>query len=413
MEMKNLQLEQSYEFHVALKSKEVEISELKEEIGSCGQEKDRLGKEINQLKKEVKNVQVRCDGEKELQIRHNRANESSLKRLGDQLEFSKNLLRTTHHQITSILQIEPRSCDKDLIAIIENEFAFFLDDFGKFLNRFRELEELQKEHESLKDERDWVLTHLGFNPQDADVPSLTQAYREFAVRTDDNIAKLKRELSIKRKVLRDQEAQIQGLSTEKEKPDREEFSKKVSCWQKFVLAILYRQLNLLQDDNREKNKLIKLITKENAILNNMKIERRAITSANQISKEYTEKITDKKILDPDKEKQPENSQSQAKATPTEVQVAASGKSDNSSLVVQNVPILSDNPNQRPFSKQSTPRISNTKIKNSQVLSNASLGGGLTASSVKMVCRQNSRKRLVWTVYILVSDKDEAFQSEKD
>ncbi|CAE1314091.1 unnamed protein product [Acanthosepion pharaonis] len=62
MEAKNLQLEQSYEYHVALKSKEIEISELKGEIESCDQEKERLGKEINHLKKEVKDVQERCDG---------------------------------------------------------------------------------------------------------------------------------------------------------------------------------------------------------------------------------------------------------------------------------------------------------------------------------------------------------------
>lgn len=395
MEAKNLQLEQSYEYHVTLKSKEIEISELKGEIESCDQEKERLGKEINHLKKEVKDVQERCDGEKELQIRHNRANESSLKRLGDQLEISKNLLRNTHQQITSILQLQARSCDKDLIAMMENEFAFFLDDFGKFLHRFRELEELEKEYESLKTERDWVLTHLGFNPQDEDAPTLTQAYREFAVRTDDNIAKLKSELSIKKKVLCKQETEIQGLSIERESENAGKHSKTVGCWQRFLFAVLRRQVRKLQGENREKNELIKLISKENAILNEEKMERRAIMSAGQISREYTEKPANKSSPDMDKEKTLENSHPQVKVTsPEEVQIVGSAKTENSSIIIQNVPILNTNSSQRPFSKQATSKAFDKKIKSSQVLSEAALGGGLTASSVKMVSRQNGRKRLV-------------------
>lgn len=396
LEVKKLQLEQSYEFHMALKSKDVEIARLKDEIESSNQERNRLSKQISQLKKEVKDVQVRCDGENELQIRHNRANESSLKRLGDQLDISKNILRTTHKQITSILQLQPRSCDKELIAVMDNEFAFFLDDFGKFLKRFRELEDVQAGYESLKAESDWVLTHLGFNPLEQGAPGLMQAYRDFAVRTDDNIAQLQDELSIKKKVLQDQETQIRGFINEKKRENGEKQFRTLTCWQRFINAILYRELHFLQEDNREKDELLKLVSNENAILNQMKIERTAITSAGQISKEFTVKATAPKSPESPNENPTEESNAafQSKGTPPEqVQTPASVKSENTPLMVQNVQLLNKSTNPQPISKNSNSRLLNAKTKNGLSTSEADFGGGLTASSVKMTTRHNGRKTL--------------------
>lgn len=279
---------------------------------------------------------------------------------------------------------------------MDNEFAFFLDDFGKFLKRFRELEDVQAGYESLKAESDWVLTHLGFNPLEQGAPGLMQAYRDFAVRTDDNIAQLQDELSIKKKVLQDQETQIRGFINEKKRENGEKQFRTLTSWQRFINAILYRELHFLQEDNREKDELLKLVSNENAILNQMKIERTAITSAGQISKEFTVKATAPKSPESPNENPTEESNAafQSKGTPPEqVQTPASVKSENTPLMVQNVQLLNKSTNPRPISKNSNSRLLNAKTKNGLSTSEADFGGGLTASSVKMTTRHNGRKTL--------------------
>ncbi|XP_071086066.1 uncharacterized protein [Haliotis cracherodii] len=261
LETKQLQLNEAQEFEQARKSAFDKIKHLEQCVQEAQDAHVKARTEKRVLERQLHEMQEKHRDSMNIQIKYNTANDSAIQRSGEQVGQLKATMKTIHNTINDLVTLKPRESERDLMALSENEFAFLVQDFEVFVSKYKELLEVQQAYETLLEERNLMLLHLGYAPEDQGAPSLLLAFKDFAVTNDENIHKLRREISRYGDLLQRETAKVEDLTKEKDSRSQEDIEQELkkskmasgaAVWQAAIMTVMRKQLNDLKIDVRKK-----------------------------------------------------------------------------------------------------------------------------------------------------------------
>lgn len=190
-----------------------------------------------------------------VQMKFSLANENAIKKLTVRLEQGEEVLHKVDKVLKDIVRLPSRKSERDHMAIVEFPFAFLYEDFELFADKFKLLLEIEKQYDNLIDERNYILSHLGYKLDDENKPSLLTAYRDFAVRTDEDMRALKQQVDKFNDTIEGQKERIDSLN--KENDDKQKFKSAGNVWQSAMMGVMRNQLNDVKHENRIKDSKLK------------------------------------------------------------------------------------------------------------------------------------------------------------
>ena len=261
------QLEDAFQYEVKEREKNEEIAKLKEKLEEEKQYVAELKSEIKFIKSELHNTESKMRNDFGVQMKFSLANENALRKQTEKYEKCTKVLTTIDNRIKSILQMPPRASERDQMALVEFPFAFLVSDLEAFISKYNILLDIEKQYDTLLHERNYVLAHLGVKESDDSKPSLLTAYRDFAVKTDEDLTELKQKLTVNSDVIEGQRNKIDDLSKEVEKHNQASKLKTAgTAWQNALLNVMRKQLNDVKHENRKKDTKLRVFESENSKL---------------------------------------------------------------------------------------------------------------------------------------------------
>ncbi|KAL3846587.1 hypothetical protein ACJMK2_017563 [Sinanodonta woodiana] len=254
LEAQQKQLEQEFEFDDKIKEKTDEIAKLEIVLKSVREECDQLRIQLRNLHHAFQEQEENNKSKLHIQAKYSAANENVIQRAADKMNSLEQILKDLDIKLHSVYQANENFSDKEEMVLMDNPFAFLARDFDNFLNNYKQLETIQKQYEQLLEERNYILAHLGFQESD-NKPSLLTAYKEFAVRNDENMMALKQQVQIYNEKLEDQKEALESLN--KDSKDTKKFTTATSVWQSAILSVMRKQLHDTKHENRMKDTKIK------------------------------------------------------------------------------------------------------------------------------------------------------------
>ena len=255
VEAKKELLEQSFDFVEKMKLKNEEIVKLEQQINVVKEEKLELQSQIRVMDSKLLEAQDKFKSDFGVQMKFSLANENAIKKLSRRLEQSEEVLHKIDKTLKDIVRLPSRTSERDHMALVEFQFAFLYDDFELFADKFKLLLQIEKQYENLMHERNYILSHLGYRPEEEEHPSLLNAYRDFAVRTDEDMRALKQQVESFNDTIEGQKERIEVLNKENE--DKQKFKSAGNVWQNAIMGVMRNQLNDVKHENRMKDSKLK------------------------------------------------------------------------------------------------------------------------------------------------------------
>lgn len=248
------QLEDAFAYEEKEKRMHKEISDLKEEIIVARSEVIELKSQIGFMGTQLKESEDKFRSDFGAQMKYNNANENVIKREQQKSERYDTTLGRLETMIKEVMPIPQRNSERDQMALTEFKYAFLEEDFKKLTDKYRVLLEIEKQHDQLLHERNYILSHLGHSDPKEEKPSLLNAYRDFAVKTDEDILTLKSELEKHNNIIEGQQERIQNLNKEVETHTTQKKMKNAgTVWQNAMMTVMRKQLNDVKHENRIKD----------------------------------------------------------------------------------------------------------------------------------------------------------------
>ena len=248
-------LEQSFEFTEKMKLKNEEIARLHHQIQLIQDEKLELQSQLRFKDSKIHDVEDKFRSDFGVQMKFSLANENAIKKLTARLEQAEEVLHKVDQILKNICRLPSRQGERDQMALIEFPFAFLYDDFEAFADKFKVLLDIEKQYDGLLHERNYILSHLGYKPDDENKPSLLNAYRDMVVRTDEDMRLLKDQVEKFNDTIGNQKEKIEYLNKENE--DKLKFKNAGSVWQNAMMGVMRNQLNDVKHENRIKDAKLK------------------------------------------------------------------------------------------------------------------------------------------------------------
>ena len=248
-------LEQSFEFADKMKLKNEEIAKLHQQIQLLQDEKLELQSQLRFKDSKIHDAEDKFRSDFGVQMKFSLANENAIKKLTARLEQAEEVLHKVDKILKAICRLPSRRGERDQMALMEFPFAFLYDDFEAFAEKFKILLDIEKQYDGLLHERNYILSHLGYKPDDENNPTLLTAYRDMVVRTDEDMRMLKDQVEKFNDTIGNQKEKIENLN--KENDDKLKFKNAGSVWQNAMMGVMRNQLNDVKHDNRIKDAKLK------------------------------------------------------------------------------------------------------------------------------------------------------------
>ncbi|XP_022344854.2 uncharacterized protein LOC111137612 isoform X4 [Crassostrea virginica] len=239
-------------WHVILKKKNSEIEGKKLEIKG-------LLAQIKNLEGSVKEISSKHKGDVSSQLRFNQANENQLQKAKDKLSNAEATLRDVRKKLNEALQSRPRRLtQKQEVELHVNEFAFISEDIDRLMEKHEELKTIGLKYFDLCEQRDYCLTHMGHEPG-LDAPSLIDAYREYAVKTEETMTELQSKVAEYGEIV-----EISKKRAQDEDKKKNAFQMGATVWQSAIMNVMRNQLQDVKLENRKKDTRLQLLESENS-----------------------------------------------------------------------------------------------------------------------------------------------------
>lgn len=273
-------------------AKAATISKLEKEINASLEDKQELKAKLAALASAHREMENKHKESLAVQMRYNAANDNTIERLKEKINELESVLRRIHSRVESILkpkhsktasQNDNKSSisnggrrdsdtlsEKISIEMAQKQFSYILDDLEKVIKEYNALLEVRARYEKLLEERDYILIHFGFSKDDQKYqhgaaqdqePSLVKAYKDFALRNDENIMKMRKEIEKYDGLLEENKAKLEDLAKEKDDSSRR-FALGASSWQSAIMNVMRKQLQDTKSDLRKKESMLSMQEEE-------------------------------------------------------------------------------------------------------------------------------------------------------
>eukprot|EP00105_Crassostrea_gigas_P005823 XP_011419548.1 PREDICTED: uncharacterized protein LOC105322500 isoform X4 [Crassostrea gigas] len=239
--------DEAAKWQIVVKKKNEELEENKIEIRG-------LQAQVKSLENSLKEVSSKHKGDVSSQLRFNQANENQLQKAKDKLSNAEATLRDIRKKLNEALQSRPkRLTQKQEVELHVNEFAFLSEDVDRLLEKHDELKAIGLKYFDLCEQRDYCLTHMGHEPG-LDAPSLIDAYREYAVQSEETMTELKTKLEEYGEIVENSKKKAQEDDKKKNA-----FQMGATVWQSAIMNVMRNQLQDVKLENRKKDTRIQLL----------------------------------------------------------------------------------------------------------------------------------------------------------
>ncbi|WAR28334.1 hypothetical protein MAR_014065 [Mya arenaria] len=257
IEAKQRQLEDAFAYEEKEKAFKFQIAALEKQLAESRGVVMDLKSQIGVMGSKLRETEDKFKADFSVQLKYNSANENALQRLEDKLKRSDLTLNSLENSMKKLVSIPRRNSERDQMALADFKFAFIQEDFELLVEKFNSFKALEKQNEQLIHERNYILSHLGHHSND-NKPTLLNAYRDFAVRTDEDMVTLKQKLEQHLNTIEGQQEKIQNLNKEVETQSEQKKMKQAgTVWQNALLNVMRKQLNDVKQENRKKETQIK------------------------------------------------------------------------------------------------------------------------------------------------------------
>ena len=297
IDAKQKQLEDAFAYEDKEKRKNEEIAELQKKLSQSRDEVIELKSQLGFIGSKLKETEDKFKSDFGVQMKYNNANENAMRKLQERKEQSEKLLERLDAGIKDLVHIPQRNSERDQMALMEFKFCFVEDNFKKLTEKINKLQETEKQCEKLLHERNYILAHLGHSKEQD--KSLLNAYRDFAVKTDEDMTTMKEQLQKHSHIIEGQQETIQNLHKEVETNETQRKVKQAgTVWQNAMMSVMRKQLGDVKHENRVKDTRIKHYEGEVAKLK-AKIAELESVSARGYIKSSTHSHVHKDLISPD------------------------------------------------------------------------------------------------------------------
>ena len=98
---------------------------------------------------------------------HTQANDSIAMRANERLRCAEDILNSIKDKLQSVVKLDERKSEKDLMKLAENQYHFLSDDVDNFIDLFKSMLLVQLKYGDLMDERQSLLSYMGQNTVDS------------------------------------------------------------------------------------------------------------------------------------------------------------------------------------------------------------------------------------------------------
>lgn len=257
IEAKQKQLEDAFAYEEKDKQYKSEISTLEHKLNEARNNVIELKSQLGYMGGKLKEAEDKFKQDFSVQMKYNAANENVMKKLEQKIEERETTLRNLENVLGEVLHIPARNSERDQMSKAKYSFAFLEEDLSRFVDKYRLLQEVEKQYDQLLQERNYILAHLGHHSSD-NKPSLLNAYRDFAVKTDEDMLTLKQQLDKHNDTIETQQEKIDNLHKEVESQTQQKKIKTAgTVWQNAMMSVMRKQLNDVKYESRLKDTRIK------------------------------------------------------------------------------------------------------------------------------------------------------------
>lgn len=250
---KQKQLEDAFEYENREKKKNEEIEELKAALAEARNETIELKSQLGYVNSKFKETEEKYKSEFGVQLKYNNANENAIKKLQDQIEKYEKVLASLEKRIRDVIHVPQRNSERDQMRAAEFKFAFIEEDLDRFIDKYNMLLEVEKQHDKLLHERNYILAHLGHS-NEIEKANLLNAYRDFAVKTDEDMTTLKEQLEKHTNIIEGQKEKIEILHKEVEtRTTQQKIKQAGTVWQNAMMGVMRKQLQDVKHESRIKD----------------------------------------------------------------------------------------------------------------------------------------------------------------
>lgn len=256
IEAKQKQLEDAFAYEDKEKRKNEEITELQKKLSQSRDEVIELKSQLGFIGSKLKETEDKFQSDFGVQLKYNNANENAMRKLQEKHEQSEKVLESIDASIRDLVHIPQRNSERDQMALMEFKFCFLEENFKKLTEKINKLQETEKQYEKMLHERNYILAHLGHSKEQD--KSLLNAYRDFAVKTDEDMMTMKEQLQKHNNIIEGQQETIENLHKEVETNVTQRKVKQAgTVWQNAMMSVMRKQLSDVKHDNRVKDTRIK------------------------------------------------------------------------------------------------------------------------------------------------------------
>lgn len=257
IDAKQQQLQDAYDYEEKEKVYKDKIAELESRINATKAEVNELKSQLGVVGSKLRETEDKFKSDFGVQMKFNTANENALRRMEEKYKRCFATMDYIQAGIHKQVKIAKRNSERDQMALVDFPYAFLCKDFDALTERIRVLLDVERVNEQLIQERNYILAHLGHHSSD-DKTTLLNAYRDFAVRTDEDMTTLKQKLEQHLNTIEGQQAKIQNLNKEMEtQSDQQKKNKAGTVWQNALLNVMRKQLQDAKKESRVKDSHIK------------------------------------------------------------------------------------------------------------------------------------------------------------
>jgi hypothetical protein len=170
-------------------------------------------------------------------MQFNTANENQIKRVQGKVTAGEAVLREINGLMSKYLKKKGRVLTtEERMNLDSYEFSFMIPDFEVFVEQYNELLKIKQLYAALREEKEYVLTYInGYAPNNLDDMSLREEFKQYLIKNDEAITKLKDQISESETIIGGQQEQvekmIQDTQTEKKK-----FTLGTNVWQSAIMG---------------------------------------------------------------------------------------------------------------------------------------------------------------------------------
>jgi predicted nucleic acid-binding Zn-ribbon protein len=242
---------------------------LEDQVAAQSEEIQMLNIQIRALNQALRETETRLKADFQKQMQFNTANENQIKRVQGKVTAGEAVLREINGLMSKYLKKKGRVLTtEERMNLDSYEFSFMIPDFEVFVEQYNELLKIKQLYAALREEKEYVLTYInGYAPNNLDDMSLREEFKQYLIKNDEAITKLKDQISESEIIIGGQQEQvekmIQDTQTEKKK-----FTLGTNVWQSAIMNVMRNQLQDLKRDIRLKESRIQFCESETTRLKN-------------------------------------------------------------------------------------------------------------------------------------------------